>query len=130
MYADNFIIYCPKRINYLQDTLLLFSSLPPKHPSTKKTSKSIISRPLDLIYVIYFATHIPVTMDIDFQIFYPHHSVPQVLKDALDMYITVYKDRFMDSPTPVYWFLSFVCCELVVQLLFFFITYFALVKGI
>jgi hypothetical protein len=92
-------------------------------------AKSIFSRPLDLIYVIYFATHIPVTLGIDFQIFYPAHLVPQFLKDALDMYITVYKDPFMGSPTPIYWFLSFICCELVVQLPFFFIACFALVKG-
>lgn len=91
--------------------------------------KSIFSRPLDLIYLIYFATHIPVTLAIDFQIFYPPHWVPKVLSDALAFYIDTYKDPFMGSPTTLYWFKSFICCELIVQLPFFFIACVGLVKG-
>ncbi|CAO3654226.1 unnamed protein product [Mucor hiemalis] len=90
--------------------------------------KSLFSRPLDLIYFIYFATHIPVTLSIDFQVFYPPHLVPQALSDALKFYIDTYKDPFMGSSTPVYWFLSFICCELIVQLPFFFIACVGLVK--
>lgn len=92
--------------------------------------KSILSRPLDLIYFIYFATHIPVTLCIDFQVFYPTHLVPTALSDALKFYIDTYKDPFMGSQTPVYWFLSFICCELIVQLPFFFIACVGLIKGI
>ena len=92
-------------------------------------TKSIFSRPLDLIYFVYFATHIPVTLSIDFQVFYPPHWVPQVLTDALKFYTETYKDPFMGSPTPIYWFLSFICCELVVQLPFFFIACVGLLKG-
>lgn len=91
--------------------------------------QSIFSRPLDLIYVIYFATHIPVTLGIDFQVFYPPHWVPKVLSEALEFYVDTFKDPFMGSPTPTYWFLTFICCELVVQLPFFFIACVALAKG-
>lgn len=91
--------------------------------------KSIFSRPLDLIYFVYFATHIPVTLGIDFQLFYPSHWVPTALSDALDFYINTFKDPFMGSPTTLYWFASFICCELVVQLPFFFIACVGLLKG-
>lgn len=91
--------------------------------------RSIFSRPLDLIYLIYFATHIPVTLGIDFQVFYPSHWVPKVLSEALEFYVDTFKDPFMGSSTPTYWFLTFICCELVVQLPFFFIACIALVKG-
>ncbi|KAG1095385.1 hypothetical protein G6F42_018563 [Rhizopus arrhizus] len=72
--------------------------------------KSLISRPLDLVYFLYFATHIPVTLAIDFQVFCPPQWVPQVLKDALKFYTETYKDPFMGSSAPTYWFLSFIVC--------------------
>ncbi|CEP19199.1 hypothetical protein [Parasitella parasitica] len=91
-------------------------------------AKSLVSRPLDLIYFLYFASHIPVTLAIDFQVFYPPQWVPQVLKDALAFYTETYKDPFMGSSTPVYWFLSFIVCELFVQLPFFFMACVGLIK--
>ncbi|GAN04293.1 transmembrane protein 97 [Mucor ambiguus] len=91
--------------------------------------KSLLSRPLDLIYFLYFASHIPVTLAIDFQVFYPPQWVPQVLKDALKFYTETYKDPFMGSSTPIYWFLSFIVCELLVQLPFFFMACVGLVKN-
>ncbi|CAO0790683.1 unnamed protein product [Mucor circinelloides] len=90
--------------------------------------KSLISRPLDLVYFLYFATHIPVTLAIDFQVFCPPQWVPQVLKDALKFYTETYKDPFMGSSAPTYWFLSFIVCELLVQLPFFFIACVGLFK--
>ncbi|KAI8984342.1 transmembrane protein 6/97 [Mycotypha africana] len=86
-------------------------------------------RILDLVYFLYFATHIPVTVLIDFQLFCPSHWVPQILKDALAFYVTTYKDPFMGSTTPVYWYSSFVVCELLFQLPFFFIACIGLVKA-
>lgn len=96
----------------------------------QQAKKSLISRPLDLIYFFYFASHIPVTLAIDFQVFCPPQWVPQVLKDALTFYTETYKDPFMGSSTPVYWFLSFIVCELLVQLPFFFMACIGLIKGI
>lgn len=88
----------------------------------KSSKKGILARPLDFIYLLYFASHIPVTLAIDFQVFYPPEWVPQVLKDALSFYIDTYKDPFMGSSTPMYWFLSFIVCELLLQMPFFFIA--------
>lgn len=96
----------------------------------QQAKKSLISRPLDLIYFFYFASHIPVTLAIDFQAFCPPLWVPQVLKDVLTFYTETYKDPFMGSSTPVYWFLSFIVCELLVQLPFFFMACIGLIKGI
>jgi hypothetical protein len=96
----------------------------------QQAKKSLISRPLDLIYFIYFASHIPVTLAIDLQVFFPPQWIPQVLKDALTFYIETYKDPFMGSSTPAYWFLSFVACELFIQLPFFFMACMSLIKGI
>ncbi|KAI7900312.1 transmembrane protein 6/97 [Cokeromyces recurvatus] len=90
--------------------------------------KSLFSRPLDLIYFVYFATHIPITLAIDFQVFYPPNWVPQIFKDALDFYVLTYKDPFMGSSTPIYWYLSFIVCELLIQLPFFFIACVGLIK--
>ncbi|CAO3591027.1 unnamed protein product [Absidia cylindrospora] len=53
---------------------------------------SLLKRPLDLVYFVYFLTHIPVTFLIDFQVFYPPSIVPQVLKDALAMFVNDFKD--------------------------------------
>ncbi|ORZ23233.1 transmembrane protein 6/97 [Absidia repens] len=83
---------------------------------------SLLSRPLDLVYFIYFVTHIPVTFLIDFQVFYPASIVPQVLKDALAMFVNDFKDPLMGADPPHYWFLSFVYCELFFQFIFFFVA--------
>ncbi|KAI8338105.1 transmembrane protein 6/97 [Chlamydoabsidia padenii] len=89
---------------------------------------SLFKRPLDLVYFIYFFTHIPVTLMIDFQIFYPPHLVPQALKDALIMYIRDYKDPFIGANPPLYWFMSFMYSELLFQFIFFFIACYGLWK--
>ncbi|ORX49896.1 hypothetical protein DM01DRAFT_1409346 [Hesseltinella vesiculosa] len=83
-------------------------------------STSLFKRPLDLVYFIYFATHIPVTLCIDFQVFYPSHWVPQLFKDALAMFINDFKDPFMGAQP--YWFISFIYAELVFQFAFFFVA--------
>jgi hypothetical protein len=93
------------------------------------TPTSLLKRPLDLVYFIYFFTHIPVTLAIDFQVFYPPHLVPQALKDALVMYIRDYKDPFLGANPPLFWFMSFMYSELFFQFIFFFIACFGLWKG-
>ncbi|KAI9272578.1 transmembrane protein 6/97 [Sporodiniella umbellata] len=88
----------------------------------------LLSRPLDLIYFIYFATHIPTTVLIDFQAFCPTQYVPQVLLDLSTFYKTTYKDPLMGSTEPLYWFLSFIAVELLIQLPFFFVACYGLMK--
>jgi hypothetical protein len=92
-------------------------------------SKSILSRPLDLAYFVYFVIHIFATVAIDSQYYCPPQLVPQVLKDTLQFYLDTYKDPFMGSSIPLYWFSSFVFIELLIQLPFFFIACNGLLKG-
>ncbi|CAO3648840.1 unnamed protein product [Cunninghamella blakesleeana] len=90
---------------------------------------TLLNRPLDLLYFVYFATHIPVTLLIDFQAFYPPQIVPQVLKDVLAILINHFKDPLMGSKEPLYWFLSFLYCELFIQFIFFFLACYGLWKN-
>ncbi|KAI8360817.1 transmembrane protein 6/97 [Blakeslea trispora] len=89
--------------------------------------ESIWRRPLDLIYFVYFSSHIFATIAIDSQAFLPAEWYPQALKDLLSFYIHTYKDPFMGNPA--YWFKSFVACELVFQLPFFFYACTCLLKA-
>ncbi|KAG1171448.1 hypothetical protein G6F70_007034 [Rhizopus microsporus] len=92
------------------------------------TKKGLLSRPLDLIYFVYFASHIPVTLAIDLQTLLPAHWIPKVLADTLSFYKNTFKDPFMGSTEPMYWFRSFLVCELILQLPFFFYACYGLVK--
>ena len=94
-----------------------------------QASKSLLKRPLDLIYFGYFAMHVPVTILMDMQPFYPQHLVPQVLKDAVTGYAETYKDPLVGSPVPLPWFDSFLGCEIFLQLPFFFVALYGLWKG-
>ncbi|OBZ90619.1 Transmembrane protein 97 [Choanephora cucurbitarum] len=89
--------------------------------------KSIWSRPLDLVYFIYFSSHIFATLAIDSQAFLPAEWYPQALRDVLSFYVHTYKDPFMGNPA--YWFKSFVACELIFQLPFFFYACVSLLKN-
>ncbi|KAG1135689.1 hypothetical protein G6F37_012600 [Rhizopus arrhizus] len=88
----------------------------------------LLSRPLDLIYFIYFATHIPITLCIDLQTFCPSSWVPKTLIDLFNFYKITFKDPLMGSNEPMYWYLSFLVCEMVIQLPFFFAACYGLFK--
>ncbi|KAI7870773.1 transmembrane protein 6/97 [Spinellus fusiger] len=88
----------------------------------------VLSRPLDLIYLVYFVIHIPITLGIDGQALYPPLFVPKGAKSVLKFYIDTYKDPLMGSPIPLYWFLSFITAELTLQLPFFFYAIYGLYK--
>ncbi|KAI9275928.1 transmembrane protein 6/97 [Phascolomyces articulosus] len=92
----------------------------------KACHKCLFSRPLDLVYFIYFLTHIPITLCIDLQGFYPADQIPQVLKDAVAFYVNTYKDPFMGATTPIHWFEGVTLCELFLQLPFFFVALYGL----
>lgn len=79
-----------------------------------------------LTFVIYFVTHIPITMFVDCQVLFgPFY--PKVLKDLLKWYIDTYNDQLVASkPT---WFVAVVWAEALFQLPFFFVaTYGLLMK--
>ncbi|CDS06816.1 hypothetical protein LRAMOSA09341 [Lichtheimia ramosa] len=95
---------------------------------SNQAQKSLLSRPLDLVFFGYFASHIPVTVLIDMQPFYPQHLIPQVLKDVAADYVNTYKDPLVGSPVPLPWFESFLGCEVLFQLPFFFLAVYGLWK--
>ncbi|XP_063060909.1 sigma intracellular receptor 2 [Engraulis encrasicolus] len=84
-------------------------------------------RILEIIFFLYFASHIPITLFIDFQALLPEHVYPKQLKQLLRWYAAEYKDPMMLDP-PV-WFKSFIFCEALVQMPFFPVAAYAFWKG-
>ncbi|XP_028857344.1 sigma intracellular receptor 2 [Denticeps clupeoides] len=84
-------------------------------------------RVLELIFFVYFATHVPITALIDLQALLPEHVYPQALRDLLRWYAAEYRDPMMLDP-PV-WFKSFVFCEALLQMPFFPVAAYAFWKG-
>lgn len=96
--------------------------------AVQNAKRDLLSRPLDLVYFGYFASHIPITVFADLQSLYPPSIVPQALKDVVAWYSSQYKDPFMSGAAPV-WFKSLVFCEALLQLPFFFFACYGLLKG-
>ena len=76
------------------------------------------------LFLVYFVTHVPITLLIDLQGNWGQHY-PQILQDLVAWYITHFKDFLMDSKPD--WFRSFIICEALFQLPFFFSAIYALV---
>lgn len=71
-------------------------------------------------FLVFFASHIPITLMIDCQALLPEALYPQTLRNLLDLYANFVQDPLMTRPTfagP--WFQSFVIGELLFQLPFF-----------
>uniref|UniRef100_A0A8C6T0U9 Transmembrane protein 97 n=1 Tax=Neogobius melanostomus TaxID=47308 RepID=A0A8C6T0U9_9GOBI len=84
-------------------------------------------RVLEIVFFLYFASHIPITVFIDLQALLPAHVYPQQLQDVLRWYAAEFKDPMVLDPPE--WFKSFIFCELLVQLPFFPIAAYAFLKG-
>jgi hypothetical protein len=91
-----------------------------------------------LLFFIFFATHIPITLLIDFQAILPQKLYPKPLVDLVDWYATEWGDPFfpLSSPDRVgrthyedMWFRSIIYCELFVQFPFFFLAVYAFWNG-
>ncbi|CAO3677431.1 unnamed protein product [Umbelopsis vinacea] len=80
----------------------------------------LTSRPLDLTYFIYVATHIPISLFLDCQALYPAHLVPQPLANLNAYYVNTFKDPLISNVHNLPWFKSFVYCEALFQIPFFF----------
>ncbi|KAI9146159.1 transmembrane protein 6/97 [Paraphysoderma sedebokerense] len=90
--------------------------------STKQTRRPFSQRPLDLVFFVFFLSHIPATLCIDLQIILPEYF-PTVLRDVVQWYISVSKDPILanaSSPDFV-WLRSIICCEFLFQLPIFFV---------
>eukprot|EP01135_Chromosphaera_perkinsii_P003548 Nk52_evm6s248 gene=Nk52_evmTU6s248 len=79
---------------------------------------------IDSIFLVYFISHIPITICIDGQGFLPEEYYPKVLRDTLDWYVSEFGDPLMKAPQAL-WFKSIVGCELFLQLPFFFVAVYA-----
>lgn len=80
---------------------------------------------LRIIFLIYFITHIPITICIDSQALFKSYY-PQELQDFHTWYITSYNDVVFAQPQP--WLQSFIYCELLFQFPFFFFVTWGLLK--
>jgi hypothetical protein len=77
-------------------------------------------------FIIFFITHIPITLVIDAQVIFPKTLVPKLCQKLLECYYATFSDNLMKPPYDNVFFSSLVLCELVFQLPFFFIATYAL----
>ncbi|KER00323.1 hypothetical protein AUEXF2481DRAFT_270 [Aureobasidium subglaciale EXF-2481] len=59
---------------------------------------SIWKRKRDLIYLIFFLTHIPIMFCVDLTPLYPAALKPAFMTNLRKWYITTYRDQFFSSP--------------------------------
>ena len=81
---------------------------------------------LDKVFLIFFASHIPISMLMDAQAILPEERVPEVLKVGLKGWTEVSGDALMRNP-PV-WFKALVAGELLLQLPFFGVAVYAFMR--
>jgi len=86
-----------------------------------------IRRPLDVVLVLFLASHIPVTLFFDAQIVLPASWFPDTLRDFSRLYLSWFNDPLLGAPSV--WFRSLVWCELLFQLPFFFLGTYAMLQG-
>ena len=108
---------------------------PPKHPDTDGMGVLLNALPLILPYhaatmstlsgatrtafLVFFASHIPITLLVDGQAFLPRSLYPTAIQDVLNWYTTTFADNLMQPPVYDVWFSSVVACEILFQLPFF-----------
>ncbi|KAF5355274.1 hypothetical protein D9758_006060 [Tetrapyrgos nigripes] len=79
------------------------------------------SRPLDLVYFIFFLTHIPASLLLDFQAIYPASLLPSQLSQLQKWYLEFSGDPLIGGMTggkgndELVWFATFVWVELLFQ---------------
>ncbi|KAL3756045.1 hypothetical protein ACHAWU_002624 [Discostella pseudostelligera] len=78
-------------------------------------------------FLCFFLSHIPITLVIDGQAFFPRRFYPQVLRDVVDWYAITFKDKLMTHP-PQPWFTSLVAIEILLQMPFFFVAVYAILQ--
>ncbi|KKY21771.1 putative integral membrane protein [Diplodia seriata] len=60
--------------------------------------KSIFARKRDLLYLSFFAIHIPIVFCVDVLPVYPEWMKPEPLLVLRQWYIDTYQDRFFSAP--------------------------------
>ncbi|KAF8159552.1 hypothetical protein B0H34DRAFT_703921 [Crassisporium funariophilum] len=96
----------------------------------------LTARPLDLLYFLFFAIHIPATLVIDLQALYPAALVPSLLRAPLDFYIGMSRDPLIGGVVGAFgnsehlvWFKTFLYLEALFQLPVFVLGLRGLYKG-
>ncbi|XP_061912673.1 glucocorticoid modulatory element-binding protein 1 isoform X4 [Entelurus aequoreus] len=84
-------------------------------------------RLLEILFFLYFASHIPITLFIDLQTVLPDYIYPQTLKDVVHVYAEKLNDPMVLDPPE--WFRSFIVCEALFQTPFFPVAAYAFFKG-
>ncbi|THY58680.1 hypothetical protein D6C99_02147 [Aureobasidium pullulans] len=69
----------------------------------------IWQRKRDLVYLIFFLTHIPIMFCVDITPLYPVALKPAFMTDLRKWYITTYRDQFFSSPPA--WFDTYIWLE-------------------
>ncbi|KAJ5765331.1 hypothetical protein N7520_004890 [Penicillium odoratum] len=65
----------------------------------------------DYVYLIFFLIHIPIIFLIDTVPLQPTYLRTDLSQSLRNFYITTYRDKFFEEPTPV-WFTTFIWMEL------------------
>ncbi|KAF2733308.1 hypothetical protein EJ04DRAFT_544212 [Polyplosphaeria fusca] len=78
-------------------------------------SRSIFSRKKDLIYLVFFLTHLPVMLAFDLTSYYPTSLKPSWMTEIRTWYHLTYGDRFFSAEPPP-WFPLFILLELVLHI--------------
>ena len=63
------------------------------------------------VFLVYFVTHIPITLMFDLQALLPVEWYPTVLREMVQSYAVGFGDPFMALRQPFPWFTSFIVCE-------------------
>jgi hypothetical protein len=74
-----------------------------------------------LAFLLFFGSHIPITMLLDGQAAIPEFMYPQFALDLVDWYATTFGDPLMTRPFEP-WFTGLVTAEVLLQLPFFFVA--------
>eukprot|EP00598_Pedospumella_elongata_P000883 CAMPEP_0184973736 /NCGR_PEP_ID=MMETSP1098-20130426/5397_1 /TAXON_ID=89044 /ORGANISM="Spumella elongata, Strain CCAP 955/1" /LENGTH=157 /DNA_ID=CAMNT_0027496217 /DNA_START=30 /DNA_END=503 /DNA_ORIENTATION=- len=78
---------------------------------------------LRIVFLVYFITHIPITILVDLQILFGEHY-PEPLQQLFAWYIRTYNDQLVVLKPA--WLQSFIWAELFAQLPFFFVATYGL----
>ncbi|OAQ30585.1 hypothetical protein K457DRAFT_154858 [Linnemannia elongata AG-77] len=95
--------------------------------ATGSTRVPLSARPKDMAMFIYFISHTPATMFMDLVPIYPTFLAPIIepLLKFQDFYVETFRDPFMGDRSLI-WFNTFLHCEALLQLPFFFFAAYSL----
>jgi hypothetical protein len=99
-----------------------------------RTRDSIFKRPLDLLFLIYFILHVPITILSDAQPLYQDILQSKVLEDTMRFWVQLSGDPLMKTAYPgskkLAWFNGILFIETFLQTPFFLFAIYGLLKSI